>query len=212
MPHHLPPSVLNEHFSTGSSNPPWIFWIHEQLGVGSLNSPWRGVRTPSKCLLMLKLTNKKTGPFSFSLAHRPWLIWDKFIEHVSYARPEAEHGIAICCLLSARGGHRHRSWRSHIPGGWERSDAWGARERDPGEGDLGTVITYKLEFWQHLTVLLATTGKAHLGRRSRILCQIRSACARLPDWTLRAKDLIAMVSEPINRLGELVRRKCRVRG
>lgn len=70
---------------------------------------------------------------------------------------------------------------------------------------MGTVVTYKLEFWQHLTVLLATTGKAHLGKRSRILCQIRSACACLPDWTLRAKDLIAMVSEPINRLGELVR-------
>lgn len=34
----------------------------------------------------------------------------------------------------------------------------------------------------------------------------------LPDWTLRAKDLVAVSSDPINRLGDLERATCGVRG
>ena len=53
----------------------------------------------------------------------------------------------------------------HTSIGKEGKSVWqmrGALEK----GNWGTGITYKLDFWQHLTLLLGTIGKAHLERRS----------------------------------------------
>lgn len=98
-------------------------------------------------------------------------------------------------------------------GGWERRGACGTEKRGAlQKGGRGAVVTYKLEFWRHLTLWSGTTGKAHSKRRSQMQCQISPACACLPDWTRTAKGLAAIVSEPINRLGELRRRKCGARG
>lgn len=110
------------------------------------HSPWRGMRTPQKWILSLKLKlmNKKTTwTFSFFLADHPWLIWDKFTEHVLYARPNMiEPQLGICSQCSVCWGAQRSTGAAALgeprSRGWERRDACrGEEEMGPGEGHLG---------------------------------------------------------------------------
>lgn len=78
-------------------------------------------------------------------------------------------------------------------------------EKGPGEGNLGRGNNLLARVLVTLIFAVRDSLKSTFREKKQFQCQIRSACARLPDWTLRAKDLVVMLSEPINGLGELVR-------